>query len=553
MTTPKIDLTEYKLESGRIVHTTDRICSEVKPPICKKSTDEELWSKEKPGYPNLEYLKKHLTYEGRLTEEQAIQILESVLAILKSEPTLLRISSPITICGDIHGQYYDLMKLFEVGGHPTATRYLFMGDYVDRGYFSIECVLFLWSLKLWYPTTFHLLRGNHECRHLSEYFTFKMECEKKYSLKVYDLVMDCFDSLPLAAVVNDQFLCVHGGLSPELKTLHDIEKIDRFREIPTSGIMCDLMWADPFEDFDSEQHLRFEHNHVRGCSYFFGYKATCQFLERNNLLSVVRAHEAQANGYRMYEKSKETGFPSLMTIFSAPNYIDVYGNKAAVLRYDESVLNIRQFNASIHPYWLPNFMNVFDWSLPFVGEKITSMLLAILNICTKEELNDSASIPTLDDQEALLNYHHYEPIKDNNMDDHSILMEQRKQVIRNKILAIGKLSRSFSVLRENSELVMELKNKCNTGKLPTGTLELGAEGIRKAITTFEEARRSDIENERLPPSKSVDDEVKNEITNSKLIDAVNQSDPILEKISDQLIDQTLPINNSASKSSRFSL
>lgn len=166
----------------------------------------------------------------------------------------------------------------------------------------------------------------------------------------------------------------------------------------------------------------------------------------------------------MYRKSKDTGFPALMTIFSAPNYIDVYGNKAAVLRYDKSVLNVRQFNASPHPYWLPNFMNVFNWSLPFVGEKITSMLLAILNICSQEELQQTGAI------DASPPHRRPEPISDT---------DQRRQIIKNKILAIGKMSRSFSVLRENSELVMELKSKCDTGKLPAGTLELGAEGIRR--------------------------------------------------------------------------
>ncbi|KAI9249664.1 calcineurin [Phascolomyces articulosus] len=490
----KPDFSIYHMDDGTVVSTKERIYTQVDPPAVKFPSDDELWSKEHPGYPNLEFLKQHFYHEGRLHESQALQIINSAKMILQSEPTLVRVPAPITICGDIHGQFYDLLKLFEVGGDPAITRYLFLGDYVDRGYFSIEVLLYMLSFKLWYPTTFSLLRGNHECRHLTEYFTFKMECKHKYSEQVYNAAMDCCDCLPLAAVVNDQFLCMHGGISPALKTLKDIEELDRFRETPTSGLMCDLLWADPFEDFDAEHHPKFDHNHVRGCSYFFSYKAACQFLDKNHLLSIIRAHEAQANGYRMYRKSKSTGFPALMTIFSAPNYIDVYNNKAAVLRYDKNVLNIRQFNSSPHPYWLPNFMNVFDWSLPFVGEKITSMLLAILNICTQEELQ-------ADNQQQQKEGSTIEPAASSAMYRRTSpdFEQHRRHIIQNKIRAIGRISRAYSVLREHSEMVTELKNLSGTGKLPTGTLMLGSEGIRDAISTFEEAKQTDIENERLPP------------------------------------------------------
>lgn len=512
---PEIDFTLHTMEDGTQVSTMERVCKDVQAPAFHKPTNEQFYDPNDPSKPNLAFLKQHFYREGRLTEEQALFIISKASEILRQEPNLLEMDAPITVCGDVHGQYYDLMKLFEVGGNPDETRYLFLGDYVDRGYFSIECVLYLWSLKIWYPDSLWLLRGNHECRHLTDYFTFKLECKHKYSERVYEACMDSFCALPLAAVMNKQFLCIHGGLSPELHTLDDLKDIDRFREPPTHGLMCDILWADPLEEFGQEKTSDFFiHNNVRGCSYFFSYPAACHFLEKNNLLSIIRAHEAQDAGYRMYRKTKTTGFPSVMTIFSAPNYLDVYNNKAAVLKYENNVMNIRQFNCTPHPYWLPNFMDVFTWSLPFVGEKITDMLIAILNTCSKEELEEETPLSgTSADPMS--------PPPLGDIDPNST--EYKRRAIKNKILAIGRLSRVFQVLREESERVTELKTATG-GRLPAGTLMLGAEGIKEAITSFEDAKKVDLQNERLPPTHEEVEKKEKEAKEAAMNRAVREAD-----------------------------
>lgn len=549
------DFSLYVTEDGEEINTKERVVRSVEAPATKKPTESQVFYEN--GLPNHEFLKEHFRREGRLNESHALRILRAVTEIFQKEPTLLDVPAPVTVCGDVHGQYYDLMKLFDVGGDPKKTNYLFLGDYVDRGSFSIECLLYLYSLKINFPNSFWMLRGNHECKHLTEYFTFKSECLHKYSMGLYEECLRSFNALPLAAIMNKQFFCVHGGISPDLKTLDDLRKLNRFREPPTRGLMCDLLWADPIESYDDDDTREsFVRNSVRGCSYSFTYNASCAFLERTGLLSIIRAHEAQDAGYRMYKKTQTMGFPSLLTMFSAPNYLDTYNNKAAVLKYENNVMNIRQFNACPHPYWLPHFMDAFTWSLPFVGEKVTDMLVSILNICTEEELDDEVPF----DNDAI---EPMSPFEQKNGFDFSIdtpppteptvespiipsgsvtattetligdldpeSLEAKRIALRNKVIAIGRVSRMFQVLREESENVAHLK-ALNKGVLPKGSLMGGSEGLKSTISSFEEARKADLCNEALPPSveelqrrkEEKDAEFREQINNSQNTSPVYQ-------------------------------
>merc|ERR1712128_171301 len=258
-------------------------------------------------------------------------------------------------------------------------------------------------------------------------------------------------------------------------------------EPPAFGPMCDLLWSDPLEDFGSEKNAEhFSHNSVRGCSYFYSYAASCDFLQQNNLLSIIRAHEAQDQGYKMYRKSQTTGFPSLITIFSAPNYLDVYNNKAAVLKYENNVMNIRQFNCSPHPYWLPNFMDVFTWSLPFVGEKVTEMLVNLLNICSDDELMCADEDPS----------EFTDAIKSTMTEEQINEYRQKKQTekakLQKKILGIGRMARHFQQMREDAEKNVQLKGLASVNNLDGSPVQ------RASLTNFDDVKNFDKVNEKMP-------------------------------------------------------
>ncbi|PVU97055.1 hypothetical protein BB561_000795 [Smittium simulii] len=260
-----------------------------------------------------------------LTEKQIKKLCEKVKELLMEESNVQPVSSPVTVCGDIHGQFWDLLKLFRVGGSINQSNYIFMGDFVDRGYYSLETFTLLMCLKVCYPDKITLLRGNHESRQITQVYGFYDECRVKYgNANVWQYCCQVFDYLTIAAIIDGQILCVHGGLSPDLRTLDQMRTIQRCLEIPHEGPFCDLMWSDP-EDIDGWAVS------PRGAGWLFGARVTDEFNYVNNLKLIARAHQLVQEGYRFMFPSK-----NLVTVWSAPNYCYRCGNVASILKIDAS-------------------------------------------------------------------------------------------------------------------------------------------------------------------------------------------------------------------------
>jgi serine/threonine-protein phosphatase 2B catalytic subunit len=208
-------------------------------------------------------------------------------------------------------------------------------------------------------------------------------------MDTYNLFMECFDSMPISAIVDGKYFAMHGGISPELQKLDQVDKINRFQEVPLDGIFCDLLWSDPMADeiANSKEYME---NEERECSYLFGKKPCKKLLDQNNLMSILRGHQVQIEGYKMHRWDGPASFPYVITIFSAPNYCGYYENKASVLIIDKGNLSLKQYDETEPPYRLPDNMDVFSWSMPFLAEKVISMLYTIVKRGCEEEDDDEA-------------------------------------------------------------------------------------------------------------------------------------------------------------------
>lgn len=186
--------------------------------------------------------------EADLDEDFLITLCGKVSELFLKDPMVLRLKAPIKICADIHGQFYDLLRIFDYGDYPSKSDYLFLGDYVDRGKQSVEVVAMLFGFKFLFPEKMHMLRGNHEISSINRIYGFHDECSKKYSGKLYKAVCKAFNCLPVVAVIEETVVCMHAGISPSLMDLDEVNKMERPCEIPEEGWLCDFVWSDPDPD-----------------------------------------------------------------------------------------------------------------------------------------------------------------------------------------------------------------------------------------------------------------------------------------------------------------
>ena len=271
-------------------------------------------------------------YAGKVTKTVCLKnaeitaICTAAREVFLSQPALIELSTPVKIVGDVHGQYTDLIRMFEMCGFPPNSNFLFLGDYVDRGKQSLETILLLLCYKLRYPENFFLLRGNHECANVTRVYGFYDECKRRCNVKIWKTFVDTFNCLPIAAIVAGKIFCVHGGLSPALQHMDDIRNIARPTDVPDYGLLNDLLWSDP-----ADMEADWEANE-RGVSYCFGKKVIMEFLQKHDFDLVCRAHMVVEDGYEFFNER------ILVTVFSAPNYCGEFDNWGAVMSVSGELL-----------------------------------------------------------------------------------------------------------------------------------------------------------------------------------------------------------------------
>lgn len=255
--------------------------------------------------------------EGKVENSEIFEMCEKVMEILSGEPFLLNLSSEITVVGDLHGQYFDLLNILKL---LNSSKYLFLGDFVDRGANSVETTLILFRMKILYPESVFILRGNHESSRISSMYGFKEECIRSYrSVLVWEKFCSVFDFLPVCAVIDRKIFGVHGGIGPRMD-LGSVNSIMRVKDVPVSGEIANFLWSDPDPSVSGFVESK------RGAGYYFGEDEVDEFLAGCGLERIIRSHQLVDKGY------KEDFSGKVVTVWSALNYCYRCMNKATVAK-----------------------------------------------------------------------------------------------------------------------------------------------------------------------------------------------------------------------------
>ncbi|CAN4098794.1 unnamed protein product [Withania somnifera] len=246
----------------------------------------------------LEFRNARTVRQVQLLEAEIRSLCTAAREIFLQQPNLLELEAPIKICG----------------------------DYVDRGKQSLETICLLLAYKIKYPENFFLLRGNHECASINRIYGFYDECKRRFNVRLWKTFTDCFNCLPVAALIDDKILCMHGGLSPDLTDLDLIRNLPRPTDVPDSGLLCDLLWSDP------SREVKGWGMNDRGVSYTFGPDKVVEFLMQHDMDLVCRAHQVVEDGYEFFAERQ------LVTVFSAPNYCGEFDNAGAMMSVDENLM-----------------------------------------------------------------------------------------------------------------------------------------------------------------------------------------------------------------------
>ena len=279
---------------------------------------------------NIDELINKISNNGLLSKQDFKKVFLKAKDILGKRENIAIIKSPLIVCGCINAHFEELKDIFNICGNISETKYLFLGDYVGRGWNGLSTFILLILYLIKYPNNLVFLRGNHDSRTFSRMYGLYNECLQKYSNKyeaedIYNMINELFDQLQLAAIVDNKYFCIHGGLSPDLKKLEEINKLERKKEIPENGIITDLIWSDPNEEVDEYVPSK------KGAGQFYGEKAVQNFLKENsNIEMIIRSHELVDNGYKYQFNNK------LLTVFSAPNYGERLDNIGSVLKIEEN-------------------------------------------------------------------------------------------------------------------------------------------------------------------------------------------------------------------------